>query len=234
MIKLASRTIGAGLIAVLLAGCSSEQSGSVNLTKVLATSLVNVVKSRGSEAPQRVIVTPEMYAKIVIPLLQVNPLESGGSDFLQRKVTRRDSLPGMVEVWNSTDNAQIILRNGVVIGTRGIGRDIIAADANYTVKALQTGASGSGIRTFTVSDGDVTTSKLRYRCEIRNQGAEKITVVKRGFTVNHFEESCSTTITGAPELHNEFWVERGTGIVRKSKQWIGPVVGYFEMVLLKN
>ncbi len=234
MIKLASRTIGAGLIAALLAGCSSEQGGSVNLTKTLATTLVGVAKSRRSEAPQQVTVTPEMYAKIVIPLLQVNPQESGGSDFLQRKVIRRDSLPGAVEVWSSSDNAQIFLRNGVVIGTRGIGRDIIAADANYTVKALRTGANGSGIRTFTVSDGDVTTSKLSYRCEIGNQGVEKIIVVNRGFTVNHFVENCSTTIAGAPDLHNDYWVERGTGIVRKSKQWVGPAVGYFEMVLLKN
>lgn len=234
MIKFASRTIGAGLIAVLLAGCSSEQGGSVNLTKVLATTLVGAVKSRRSEAPQQVTVTPEMYAKIVIPLLQVNPLESGGSDFLQRKITRRDSLPGAVEVWSSSDNAQIFLRNGVVIGTRGIGRDIIAADANYTVNALRTGASGSGLRTFTVSDGDVTTTKLQYRCEIRNLGAENIIVVNKGFTVNHFEEACSSTIAGGTDLHNEFWVERSTGVVRKSKQWVGPEVGYFGMVLLKN
>lgn len=234
MIKFASRTIGAGLIAALLAGCSSEQGDSVNLTKVLATTLVGVVKTRRSDAPQRVVLTPEMYAKINVPMLQVNPVASGGSDFLQRANSRRDSLPGAVEVWNSSDNAQVFLRNGVVIGTRGIGSDIIAADANYTINALRTGASGSGNRTFIVSDGDVTTTKAQYRCEIRNLGSERITVVNRGFTVNHFSESCSATIAGRADLHNEYWVEHGTGVMRKSKQWVGPVAGYFEMVLLKK
>jgi hypothetical protein len=234
MIEFASRTIGAGLIAALLAGCSSDQTGSVNLTKVLATTLVSAVKERRSDAPQQVNVTPEMHAKIVIPLLQVNPVTLGGSDFLQRAVARHDSLPGRVEVWKSSDNAQIFLRNGVVIGTRGIGSDIIAADANYTVRALKAGASGSGIRTFTVSDGDVTTTKRQYRCEIRNLGLERITVVNKGFAVNHFSESCSSITAGDADLRNEFWVERGTGVVRKSKQWIGPAVGYFEMILLKK
>ena len=234
MIEFASRTIAAGLIAALLAGCSSDQTSSVNLTKVLATTLVSAVKARRSDAPQQVNVTPEMHAKIVIPLLQVNPVTLGGSDFLQRVVARRDSLPGAVEVWKSSDNAQIFLRNGVVIGTRGIGSDIIAADANYTVNALITGASSSGIRTFTVSDGDVTTTKKSYRCEIRNLGLEKIIVVNKGFAVTHFSESCSSTTAGEAGLRNEFWVERGTGVVRKSNQWIGPAVGNFEMILHKK
>jgi hypothetical protein len=234
MIKFASRCVSAGLVLALLAGCSSSQDESVNLGELLFTSLKGAALSRRGDSTQPVNVTPEMHAKIVIPLLQVNPVTLGGSDFLQRVVARRDSLPGAVEVWKSSDNAQIFLRNGVVVGTRGIGSDIIAADANYTVNALITGASGSGIRTFTVSDGDVTTTKKSYRCDMRNLGLERIIVVDKGFAVNHFSESCSSTIAGEAGLRNEFWVERGTGVVRKSNQWIGPAVGNFEMILLKK
>jgi hypothetical protein len=234
MIKFVSRVVGAGLIAGLLAGCSSDKNDSVNLTRVLGTTLVSAVKSRRADAPQQVVVTPEMYAKIVIPLLQVNPVSLGGSDFLQRKVSRRDSTPGTVEVWESSDKAQVFLRNGVVIGTRGIGRDIIAADANYTIRALRSGVSSSGLRTFIVSDGDTTTSELQYRCNIKNLGSERIIVVNRGFAANHFRETCTSISAGGTELRNEYWVERTTGVVRKSNQWIGPVVGNFEMVLLRK
>jgi hypothetical protein len=234
MINFASRVIGVGLIAALLAGCSSDKNDSVNLTRVLGTTLVSAVKSSRAEAPQQVVVTPEMHAKIVIPLLQVNPVSAGGSDFLQRAISRSDSTPGVVEVWESSDNAQVFLRNGVVVGTRGIGRDIIAADANYTIQALRAGASRSGLRSFIVSDGDVTTSELQYHCRIKNMGPEKIIIVNKGFTVNYFLEICTATSAGISDLRNEYWVERTTGVVRKSNQWVGPEVGNFEMLLLRK
>ncbi|WP_299026331.1 YjbF family lipoprotein [uncultured Sulfitobacter sp.] len=234
MMKIASRLVGAGLIAGVLAACSSDTTDQTSLPRVLATTLLSTVQTRRAEPPQQVVVTPESYAKIVIPLLQVNPANTGGSDFLQRAASRRDSTQGKVEVWKSSDDAQIFLRNGVVIGTRGIGRDIIAADANYAVNALRTGASSSGLRSFIVSDGDVTTSEMQYRCDIRNLGSKKIVVVNRSFTTNHFRETCVNTVAGGADLRNEYWVERSTGVVRKSNQWVGPVAGYFEMILLKN
>ena len=234
MIVFASRMIGAGLIATLLIGCSSEPNDGATLPRVIATTLLGTVKARRAEPPQQVVVTPQMYAKIEIPLLQVNPANSGGSDFLQRAALRRDSFLGAVEVWKSSDNAQIFLRDGVVIGTRGIGRDIIAADANYTVKALRSGVNSSGIRSFVVSDGDVTTTEFQYQCVIKKLGAENTIVVNQSFNTDDFREVCTSTRAGGAELTNDYWVDRATKIVWKSNQWVGPEAGYFETILLKN
>ncbi|MCX7566014.1 YjbF family lipoprotein [Sulfitobacter sp. F26169L] len=233
MKNFASHILSAGLIAGMLAACSSEKSDSASVAQTVATTLKTVIQGRREGAPQRVVLSAEEYAKINVPMLQVNPVTLGGSDFLQRAATRRDSGRGAVEIWKSSDNAQVFLRNGVVIGTRGIGRDIIAADASVTVSALKTGANRSGIRTFTISDGDVTSSKFQYRCDIRNLGAAKVTFANQSLTTDHFRETCVSDAAGGQGISNEYWVQRSTGVVRKSRQWMGPAVGYFDMVLLK-
>jgi len=233
MSMLGFRTICAGLIVGALAGCSSETGSDAGLPKLLFSSLSSTFK-QSKTVPERVVVTPQMHAKIVTPVLQVNPVATGGSDFLQRSIRRDDSSVGVVEVWKSSDNAQLFLRNGVVIGTRGIGRDIIAADANYTVRALRARTGSSGLRHFEISDGDVTSTKTTYQCDMKNLGNEVITVVRQRFNVSQFSETCRADTAEVPVINNEYWVEKSTGIVRKSNQWIGPEVGYFEMILLKN
>ncbi|MEP1767368.1 MAG: YjbF family lipoprotein [Sulfitobacter sp.] len=228
-----SRVVCGALIAGLLAGCSSEQDANTNLPKLLATTLISAVKAPKAAA-QQVVVTPEMRRKIVTPVLQVNLASTGGSDFLQRVARRHDSFLGIIEVWQSSDNAQIFLRNGVVVGTRGIGRDIIAADAKYAINTLQTGGNRSGQRSFIVSDGDVTTTQFSYLCDMESLGTKSIIVVNQRFAVNHFRETCATTAAGITPLSNEYWVEKSSGVVRKSKQWVGPAAGYFEMILLRK
>lgn len=234
MMKNVSRLIGAGLIAGLMAACSSDQRDADGIVRVIGTTLKGAVETRRAGPPKQVVVTPEMFAKIEVPMIQVNPVTLGGSDFLQRAAMRRDSGKGTLEIWKSSDNAQIFLRNGVVVGTRGIGRDIIAADAAVTVSALRNRASRSGIRTFTISDGDVTSNRIQFRCDIVKLGPEKINVVNHVFTTDHFRETCVSAVAGGQSLRNEYWVQQSTGIVRKSRQWIGPVVGYFDMVLLRS
>jgi hypothetical protein len=234
MIKFASRLIGVGLIAGLLAACSSDTSKGDSLVRVIGTSLKGIVQARRAGPPQRVVVTPEDYAKITVPLLQVNPVTLGGSDFLQRAATRRDSNLGTVEIWKSSDNAQVFLRNGVVVGTRGIGRDIIAADASMTVKALRSRQGQSGIRTFTVSDGDVTSTNYQYRCDIRNLGSESIYIANQRLKTIHLQENCKGGPAEAKMLSNDYWIQPSTGLIRKSRQWMGPAAGYFDILLLKN
>ncbi len=229
-----SRGVALILTAGLLAGCSSEKTESVSIGKLLVSTVKSAAQVRKAGPIERVVVSSEDFAKIKVPLIQVNPISLGGSDFLQRAAVRHDSRSGSVEIWESSDNAQIFLRNGVVVGTRGIGRDIIAADAKVTVNAVRSRKGQSGIRTFTVSDGDVTSTDIRYRCEIRNLGAENISIANQTIGTTHLRERCSTAAGGAAEIQNDFWVQGATGLVRKSRQWMGPAAGYFEILLLRN
>ncbi len=234
MMKMCTRSIAVILLSCLLAACSSEDSNTQSFSKTVFGSVKEIAASRREGPRQQTVVTPEMLAKTTTAALQVNPETRGGSDFLRRIATRDDSSNGTVEVWKSSDEAQIFLRNGIVVGTRGVGGDIIAADANVTVRSLKSRAAGSGVRSYTVSDGDVTATEYRLRCDLRNLGIEKISIVNLVVTTDHIREDCVGGPSGDVVIQNNYWVQHGTGLVRKSRQWMGPRTGYFELILLKN
>ncbi len=228
------RVMALGVIVALLAGCSSDRGGQTDLPKLIFGTLKQGVQTRQAGPQPKVVVTPKMLAETKIAALQINPEMTGGSDFLRRVASRRDSMPGRVEIWKSSDNAQVFLRNGVVIGTRGVGGDIIAADAALTISAIQARAARSGLREYTLSDGDVTTTKMQVYCDIEVVGNSIITIVDQVFNTTHLREECAPGSDAAAVMTNDYWVQESTGLVRKSRQWVGPRSGYFELILLKN
>ena len=51
----------------------------------------------------------------------------------------------MVEVWQSTDQVQIVLREGVLVGTKGLGGDMRSAQAQTVIAALDVAGNPSAI-----------------------------------------------------------------------------------------
>ena len=224
--------LGAALVLAACSGTGTQQSES--LPKVLKESVSAAVKAR-REGPRPVVtVTPKMLADTKIAALQVNPEKLGGSDFLRRIARRNDSEYGTVEVWSSSDNAQIFLRNGVLVGTRGVGGDIISSAAPATIRAVSQAVSGAGNRLYRVDRGDNTVQDVTLGCRIDSLGPQQIVVVNQAFATIHLRETCTGGPTGETAIVNNYWVQPGSGLVRKSRQWAGPIVGYFEMILLKN
>lgn len=234
MRKMCTRSIGAALVVALMSACSSDTTGGPSLPVVLAGTAKDVVTSRDRGPLPKTVVSAADYAKITVPLVQVNPEVRGGSDFLQRVAVRSDSSLGRVEVWESSDGAQIFLRDGVVVGSRGIGGDIIAATASSTLNALKRQSNGSGLRNFVVSDGDVTTTEYKFRCDVENLGGEEISVSSQVFVSVHMQETCRIEGGEPRVIRNDYWVDKPSGFVRKSRQWMGPRVGYFELLSLKG
>lgn len=235
MRKMFKRSIGAALIAAALSACSSESDDTPSFSALVFGSAKDIATSRSAGPLEKIVISPEELAKVNVPLLQVNPEVRGGSDFLQRAAVRNDSAMGAVAIWESSDNAQIFLRDGVVVGTRGIGGDIIAAGARSTLQALKLrGKRSGGVRSFVISDGDVTTTEYRFRCTVSNLGSEGVSIANQVVTTDHMRESCVEDAGKNRSFQNDYWVQRSTGLVRKSRQWMGPRTGYFELILLKN
>ena len=234
MIRRIKRLVFVLLASASLAVCGSDTSTEPNLAKLIGGTLKQGVDAQRAGRQPKVVVTPKMLAETKVAALQVNPEVAGGSDFLRRVASRTDSLPGQVEMWKSSDNALVFLRNGVVVGTRGVGGDIISADAALTVRALQNRASASGLRQYIISDGDVTTTRMQFQCIVNAIGSERIVIVNHEFGATHIRETCIGGAAGDMRINNEYWVQENSGLVRKSRQWVGPASGYFEIILLKN
>lgn len=225
--------ISLALVAALSA-CSSGNNEAPGLPSVIASSMKSAIAAKRAGRADPVTVTPKMLAETKVAALQVNPERAGGSDFLRRIAQRRDSDGMVTEVWQSSDNAQIFLRNGVLVGTRGVGTDIISSDARATVRAVSTGTSGRGNRLYVLSDGDVTSQDVAFRCVTDNLGLQDIVIVNQVFETILLRESCIGGPSGDVTIRNDFWVHAQSGLVKKSRQWAGPASGYFEMILLKD
>lgn len=228
-------TTGMALIAVLaLAACASggrEVKRSPLLTA--GTSLANAVKARTAPAgPQKgkVTVTRNLLDRTPGEVLQVIPDITGLQDFLMLVGRRSDGTPGKVEVWQSTDNAQIILREGVLVGTKGLGGDMRSAQAATTIAGFD-GQGGGGERLITLARLDGTAQTVPFSCDVTQLGREVIQIVDQRVATHHLREDCAY---GETRFTNEYWVETDTGRMRRSRQWAGPNYGYMAIERLKN
>lgn len=229
--------VALGLAAMaLIAGCSSGGEGRDNAVVTAASQLITELRQQrqSPERPPVVQVTPQQLANTKVPALQVNPETRGGSDFLRLVSRRDDDDPGTVAVWRASDNAQVFLRNGVLIGTRGIGGDIISTEADATVAAVMGARAGGGARRYFLSDGGYSDVELVLSCDIRNLGPETTQIVNLRYQTVHLRENCIGGVDDRVSIVNDYWVQADSGIVRRSRQWAGPYSGYFEMILLKN
>ena len=110
----------------------------------------------------------------------------------------------------------LILRNGMLVGTRGLGHDLSVAEPG-TEGLIRAGASGSGTRVMRYFAGDGVERPLQFACTV---GAGP----RPGVTV----ESCEGHGTS---FQNSYMV--GGGQIAVSRQWIGPDLGYVTIQVLR-
>lgn len=136
---------------------------------------------------------------------------------------------GPVRTWMTGEGTTLALKDGVLVGSRGLrGHDLMSA-AVPSLAQLQRG-TGTVARSHFTLDGDDQTARSDFVCELRNAGAETVTLIEKSYPVRRIVESC-TGAAGAFE--NQYWIE-ASGSLRRSRQWIGPELGMIELDLLKD
>ena len=132
-------------------------------------------------------------------------LVSRGIKFPMTQIDQREG----VTIYASTDGAQVFLRNGILIGTRGLGRDLMSADAP-TPAALRAGHAHQ--RSYYDLDGTDTTIRHLFTCKVERDAADP----------NAIAEACAADIG---TIRNQYWFN-SAGSVSKSRQWVSQGVGY--------
>ena len=132
-------------------------------------------------------------------------LVSRGIKFPMSQVSARDG----VTIYASKDGAQVFLRNGILVGTRGLGRDLMSADAP-TPAALRAGAPHQ--RSYYDLDGTDTTIRHVFTCTVERDPAAG----------NAVAEACTADIG---TIRNQYWFDSAGGLI-KSRQWVSQGVGY--------
>jgi hypothetical protein len=218
------RLCAAGAVLLVLAGCGSEKQGPSALGAVVGevarSSIQRVQAMRGggkaaaAQAPAPV--TRADIEKFGMPILRA-VIATRGADALLTISDRK----GDVVTWTTSDGTTFSFRQGVLIQTRGLGPDLMSADAPLVAQLLQDG--GTHPRQYFFLGADDGTTRRSYDCTVDVVGKETIEVFGRAHKVTKVSETCARP---QGSITNEFWIEGQT--VRKSRQLLSGGIGFVE------
>jgi len=225
--------LAAALSVVGLSACSGGNLGTgsniVNLASELRETVRTNREARRTPAVQPVI-TRAAIDRATVPAIEVTLEIRDQTAILIPSAFRDDDGPGDVAVWATVDDIHVILRDGVLYGTRGLGRDVTSSDVSAAVTAVRNRSAGGGAREMRVRNDNFGADTLRFSCVIDIVGDTTVDIVERRFPVRHLREACSNE---AGTFVNDYWVDPARDVIQ-SRQWAGPHLGFIQTRVLKK
>ncbi|MBM3603828.1 MAG: YjbF family lipoprotein [Alphaproteobacteria bacterium] len=216
-----SSTVKIMLAAAALAGLGAcgnggADEGGASPLGVLAQTATQVAAARRAEAAPAPAGGPR---DAVAEALRVNPgplIQAGFENLGRTQIMAMTGQNGAMRTYMTPAEEALILRNGLLVGTRGLGHDLSVAEAG-TEAAIRAGASGQGSRTMRYFAGDGLERPLQFACSVGPGPSAGVVV-----------ESCEGHgIT----FQNNYMVQGGQ--IPVSRQWIGPGLGYVTVQTLR-
>ncbi len=167
---------------------------------IVGTALTACLPGQDRQAPALLVSRDEALMQIGIPKLGA-----------QANLKRIGENQG-VETWQSGDGVSVSVQQGVVVATRGLGFDLMAADVSPTLSAMAGGDPGPYRRQMRYLTGDNHSRYLAAGCVMETRNGT-------------FTESCKTH---RGSFTNQYQGDTGDAILA-SRQWISPEVGYLEI-----
>ena len=167
----------------------------------------------------RKIITREKIDNARIPVLFVE-LENGQNGTLTLYPGE-----GVGETWLGADGATITLENGIVKATRGMRNDLMGSTSSMPPWPNIINTSEYTRQVYYLS-GDNQIEAQTLSCKmIKHKTPSTIKIFSVPFVVKEFVENC---INNTKKLENSFFVDP-ENIVRRSRQYHGPALGYLTL-----
>lgn len=227
------RWIWAVITCFILVACSNTPNTEARFSDVLLAAAKNRIAavaptSQGGATPAVPVTRAAALAQTPGPVMFVT---------LPRLNARASVVPqgenANVQTWFSSDGISLALRDGVLVGTRGFGPDLMSVELGAVNQVLGRGKTPQepayGKRYFYLNGEDQTVS-LTVDCQLQEKARDVITARQTQYRARHFQESCQGA-GGAIRFENQYWVKGGE--VLKSTQWIGPVLGMIQLEVLR-
>lgn len=148
-------------------------------------------------------------------LLLVSLVSRGSVDLLSQ-VTQTST----TSTWISSDGVSVSLKNGMLVGTRGSGFDLMGADTAAARQSLRGG--GTHQRAYDTLENLDKIETATYSCTTRRDSAETITIVERDYAAVKWREDCESSNV---RFTNLYWVGR-SGEILQSRQFVSVGLGY--------
>jgi hypothetical protein len=206
-----------GLAALaVLAGCSND--GSQDLRR--AWTAVKAVTTRDAPAQDpRDVLTPDLLAKQTQPLLSAR-LTGRGQNALLRPGAGG---PKDGVLWTTLDGtATLAMTRGVLGATRGVVDDLMSSDLDQVLTGIY-GGQPRAVRLMRHLDGEDQLRLSSFVCDYSRR-ADTADTLRGRFSATLITEDCASPDR---RIVNKYWIDR-KGVMRKSRQWLSPSVGYLE------
>jgi hypothetical protein len=125
-------------------------------------------------------------------------------------------------IWLTPDNVSLQMRAGMIIGSRGVGADLVSVDDPRMIAVLE-GREGPGPskRVNRAFNGLNQTVATEFSCVIEDMGSASVTIVGRSYPTRHLRQTCTSP---NENFVNDYWQQGRT--VWKSRQWFNNQIGY--------
>ncbi|MDA5093064.1 YjbF family lipoprotein [Aliiroseovarius sp. KMU-50] len=157
--------------------------------------------------------------------------ESGAPSFLVSVENRENALAPFVKQtenakgqvsWISADMVGLATIEGMVISTRGLGGDMMAADMSGLWPLLKSGKNGTVEIFITHLTANDETKISSYRCQASPRGERRVDLGPYVARTNLMQSDC---LNGHTTFQNLYWIEHGSLEIVQSRQWISHYVG---------
>lgn len=202
-----------------LAACSNQgpDEGGTTPASVLGTTLQQAVSARTADpAPAAPAKTAQ---ERVAEALRVNPgplIQVGFESLGRTQILAMTGQNGTMRTYMTPAEEAVILRGGMLVGTKGLGRDLAVAEPG-TEALIRAGQSGRGTRVMRYLGGDGLERPLQFDCTTGpgpNPGIITEDCAGHGLT-----------------FQNSYQVQGGQ--IPVSRQWVGPGLGYITVQTLR-
>jgi Group 4 capsule polysaccharide lipoprotein gfcB, YjbF len=208
-------------LVLALSGCGSDVDETLTARSFQAIGKSVLSGGRTARVPSLGL-TRARLAQLTVPADLVT-LDRTGAEAVILLVAAN----GATETWSSVDDKTLAIRDGQIVGTRGLGGDLVSA----ALPPLSRIAAGQGTheRVLVTIGADEQTERITYSCTLTSAGTQTITIVQRSHATRRVQESC----TGPGEgFTNEYWFEGST--LRQSRQWMGTDLGHILLSRLRS
>lgn len=206
-------------LTLVMAGCGTD-TGEVASTRVLPAFLqasVAAVRRQDPPPPGTFVAPPGLTPEFAASLpatVRYGTLEKLG---LTAVIEPVESSGGIV-TYRTADNRTVSFRDEMVIATRGIGADLVTAEAP-SLAHVRAGTGEHG-RAFYHLDGLLRPVPVRFACTLSDAGTETVAYLGRSYAARRVDETCTGP---AGRFVNQFWFQGG--VLRQSRQWLGEGLG---------
>lgn len=151
--------------------------------------------------------------------------ENGSYDQMRRQTVSGDG----VETWLLQNGRTVAMQDGMLVATRGLGRDIMAADGAQTRALLAAGQEGQVEHFLAYPDGNNGIEFEAFVCDVERFGEEELDLVTRRLVARRMTETCYGPDFG---FFNIYWMDPRDGRIWQSRQFVSTLVGMVDFRLM--